>query len=34
MKVVFHIYKEDIGFTSLSELMCQPFVNDAPHIKL
>jgi hypothetical protein len=32
--IVFHIYKVGVGFTSSSEPMCHPFVNDAPHIKL
>jgi hypothetical protein len=32
--VVFHIYKVGVGFTSPSEPMCQPFRNDAPHIRL
>jgi hypothetical protein len=29
MKVVFHIYKVGVGFTSPSEPMCHPFRNDA-----
>jgi hypothetical protein len=34
MKVIFHIYKVGVGFTSPSETMCHPFRNNASHIKL
>jgi hypothetical protein len=34
MKVVFYIYKVNVGFTSPSEPMCHLLENDAPHIKL
>jgi hypothetical protein len=34
MKVVFHIYKVGVGFTSPNEPMRHPFENNAPHIKL
>jgi hypothetical protein len=34
MKVVFHIYKVGVEFTSPSEPMRHTFGNDAPHNKL
>jgi hypothetical protein len=34
MKVIFHISKVGVVFTSPSEPMRHPFENDAPHIKL
>jgi hypothetical protein len=34
MKVVFHIYKICVWFTSPSEPIRQLFEDDAPHIKL